>query len=114
MSTTTSTKTSASAQTFNISDLATQAPKTATDLAKINKDDCILGTIVNVQPMQAINGKAVCRIYVHCPAFNQRFNALLDGSLTDVLPLKGIEITLIFRGINSKDGVEYPKFSTVF
>lgn len=100
--------------TFNITSLATQAPAIATDLAKIKKDDCLVGNIVNVQPMQAINGKAVCRIYVHCPAFNQRFTALLDGGLTDVLPLKGIEITLIFRGVNNVNGVEYPKFSTVF
>lgn len=100
--------------TFNISKLATQAPAMATDLAKIKIDDAIVGNIANVQPMQAINGKAVCRIYVHCPAFKQRFTALLDGSLTEVLALKGIEITLIFRGINNVSGVEYPKFSTVF
>ena len=114
MSTTTSTKTSASAQTFNIADLATQAPINATDLANIKEGDCLIGSIANVQPMQAINGKAVCRIYVHCPAFNQRFSSLLDGSLTEVLALKGIEITLIFRGINVVNGVSYPKFSTVF
>jgi len=100
--------------THNILNLATQAPSTATDLAKIKEGDCLVGTISNVQPMQAINGKPVCRIYVHCPAFNLRFTSLLDGTLTEVLSLKGIEITLIFRGINSVNGTSYPKFSTVF
>ena len=114
MSTTPKTKTPAQAQTFNIADLATQAPSNATDLSNMKENDCLIGTISNVQPMQAINGKPVCRIYVHCPAFNVRFSSLLDGTLTDVLPLKGIEITLIFRGVNSVNGVSYPKFSTVF
>jgi hypothetical protein len=100
--------------TFNIASLATQAPKEAKDLAKINLDECLHGTIVNVQPMAPINGKPVCRIYVDCPKHSTRFNALLDGTLTEVLSFKGVEITLIFRGVNSTSKGDYPRFSTMF
>jgi len=100
--------------TFNIASLATQAPTEAKDLAKINIEECIHGTITNVQPMAPINGKPICRIYVDCPKFKTRFNALLDGTLAEVLSFKNSEITLIFRGINSTTKGDYPRFSTMF
>ena len=102
------------ATTFDIASLATQAPKVAKDLAKISLDECISGTIVNVQPMRPIDGKPVCRIYVDCPEHKQRFNALLDGTLTEVLGFKGVSVTLVFRGINTTERGQFPRFSTMF
>jgi hypothetical protein len=101
-------------KTFDLTNLATQAPMKIKSLETAQLGESIVGTIVNVQPMQAINGKPVCRIYVHIPEFNVRYNALLDGTLHEVLPLKGIEITLTFRGVNVVNGNAYAKFSTLF
>lgn len=114
MSTTQKTVATPAMQAFNIADLATQAPISATSLEAIESGQSIDGIITNVQQMAPINGKAVCRIYVNCAAFNRSFNALLDGTLAEVLPLKGLDATLVFRGVNTVGGQSYPKFSVLF
>ena len=114
MEKTTKTVVTPASQAFNILGLASASTNRATSLDNISVGETILGTIVNVQQMPAIDGKPVCRVYVHCPEFDVRFNALLDGTLFDVLRAKGSECDLVFRGINDVRGTKYPKFSVLF
>lgn len=101
-------------QAFNIADLASASTTRAQSLESINVGESIVGSIVNIQPMPPINGKPVCRIFVHFPEFNVRYNALLDGTIAELIPLKGIDAELVFRGINTVRGTSYPKFSVLF
>jgi hypothetical protein len=101
-------------QAFNILDLASASITRAQSLDSINVGESITGTLVNLQQMPPIDGKPVCRIYVHCPEFDVRFNALLDGTLGENISLKNSECDLIFRGINNVRGTKYPKFSVLF
>ena len=101
-------------QAFNILDLASASITRAQSLDNISVGESITGTLTNLQQLPPINGKPVCRVYVHCPEFNVRFNALLDGTLAENIALKSLECELIFRGINDVRGTKYPKFSVLF
>lgn len=100
--------------TFNIKALASASTTKAKSLEKISVGESITGTLTNLQQLPPINGKAVCRVYVHCAEFDARFNALLDGTLAENISLKGLDCELVFRGINDVRGTKYPKFSVLF
>ena len=114
MSTTTKKVVTPATQAFNIADLASASITRAESLESINIGESIVGSIVNIQAIPPINGKPVCRIFVHVPDFNVRFNALLDGTIAELISLKGIDAELVFRGINNVRGTSYPKFSVLF
>lgn len=101
--------------TFNLNGVADATIKgKAKSLDKISVGEFIIGTLTNLQQLPPINGKPVCRVYIHCTEFDKRFNALLDGSVASNIDLKGREIDLVFRGINDVRGTKYPKFTVLF
>jgi hypothetical protein len=101
-------------QVFNIVGLADASITRAKSLESIKVGEALLGTIANIQQVPPINGRPVCRVYVHCTEFDVRFPALLDGTLNENLARKNDECDLIFRGINDVRGTKYPKFSVLF
>ncbi len=114
MDKTTKTVVTPASQAFNILNLASASINRATSLENISVGESITGTLVNLQQMPPIDGKPVCRIYVHCHEFDVRFNALLDGTLSENISRKNADIDLVFRGINNVRGTSYPKFSVLF